>query len=132
MIRRSRGIPVFAFVLFAVSMTALITGCPKHENFPQPLAVKAVPTPQNFVISQPDTLVFDYDFTWTIDDPQGLVDRYRIYLLGNAFTPDELVAETRQTTFLATFPFSISGARFAVAAVSTESVEGDPTWTQAP
>ena len=132
MIRTLRAIPVYAFVLLVVSLTPLMTGCPKHENFPQPLAVKAVPTPQNFVISQPDTLVFEYDFTWTIDDPQGVVDRYRIYLLGNTFTPDELVAETPQTTFLATFPFSIKGARFAVTAVSTESVEGDPARSQAP
>lgn len=132
MIRPLRAIPVYAFVLLVVLMTPLMTGCPKHENFPQPLAVKAVPTPQDFVISQPDTLAFDYDFNWTIDDPEGIVDRYRIYLLGNTFTPDELVAETPKTTFLATFPFSISGARFAVAAVSNEGVEGGLARTQAP
>jgi hypothetical protein len=122
--------PAAALILAAA--LPLLTACPKHEDFPQPLNVQPVPAPQNFVITQPDPDVYDYDFTWTIDDPKGVVDRYRIYLAGDQFSADELLAETQQTTFLATFPFSVQGLRFAVSAVSTENVEGDQNIKVAP
>jgi hypothetical protein len=119
-----RTLPTSVAMLLLAAVLPLFTACPKHENFPQPLDVQPVPTPQNFVITQPDPDVYDYDFTWTVDDPNGVVDRYRIYLAGDEFTADEFLAETQQTTFLATFPFSVEGLRFAVTAVSTENIEG--------
>ena len=123
--RTHMRVPAIAVLL--VGLLLAVAGCPKHENFPQPLNVQSVPTPFDFVITQPDTLLFDYDFTWDINDPNSVVDRYRIYLVGSGLTADELLGETQQTTFLATFPFSVSGLRFAVSAVSTENVEGTAT-----
>ncbi|HEX5132958.1 MAG TPA: hypothetical protein VFX92_10780 [Candidatus Krumholzibacteria bacterium] len=119
-------------LLAGILITVLaVSGCPKQEDFPTALDLPAPPTPANFVITQPSPDAFDYDFAWDISDP-GSVDRYRIYLLGSGFTGDELVVETEQTSFQATFPFSVSGARFAVSAVSTESVEGARAVADAP
>lgn len=120
-IRRVRNTAALAALAVALP---LMTACPKHENFPQPLDVHVVPKPQSFVITQPDPDVYDYDFTWSIDDPDGIVVGYRIYAVGSAGGLDELIGETTQTSFLATFPFSVSGVQFAVSAVSSENVEG--------
>ncbi len=128
----TRRIPTLAAALLFAAVLPVLVACPKHEDFPQPLDVQPVPVPQNFVITQPDPLVNDYDFQWTIDDPSGVVDRYRIYLVGGEFSADELLSETDQTTLLTSFPFSIQGLRFAVSAVSTENVEGSQARKIAP
>lgn len=120
----ARLIRLAALALLVTGVVFVVSGCPRHEDFPQPLDTQPVPTPFDFVITQPDSLAYDYDFAWDIDDPQGVVDRYHIYLVGTGGAPDEFLAQTQQTTFLATFPFSVGGYRFAVAAVSTEHIEG--------
>lgn len=127
---RSRSVSLCAFGFGASLFFA--AGCATHDDFPKPLDVKPVPTPTSFVITQPTPGQWDYDFTWEIDDPDGVVDRYRIYLVGTQFSPDELLGETQVTSFLATFPFSVSGVRFAVAAISDENVEGGRAQRTAP
>jgi hypothetical protein len=121
---QARFVRVTALASLLGATSLVLAGCPKHEDFPQPLNVATVPTPNNFVITQPDTNVFDYDFTWEIDDPAGVVDHYRLYLVGSVAGADELLGETTNTSFLTSFPFSISGLRFGVSAVSTQNVEG--------
>jgi hypothetical protein len=124
-----RGILLLSLALTAT--VAVLTGCPKHEDFPQAINLQVPPTPSNFVITQPDTMLFDYDFNWSVDDPTH-VEFYRVYLSGQGVGPDELLTETNLTAFLATFPFSASGVRFAVSAVSEDHVEGAKAHAVAP
>jgi hypothetical protein len=105
-------------------------GCPKHENFPPALDLEPVPTPFDFVITNPQGT--DYDFTWDIDDPDGVVDHYRVYLVGEGFAADELLGETDVPSFLVSFQISVTGLKFAVSAVSTENVEGAVAVSTAP
>ena len=112
-----------ALAALAVALP-LMTACPKHENFPQPLAVQPVPVPTNFSITNPSGT--DYDLAWDIDDPDNLVVSYRIYVVGGNGIADQLIVETGTSTTSAqiTSPFSLSGYQLAVAAVSSENVEG--------
>ncbi len=113
-IMRSAGLAV---VLCAL---ALATGCKKHENFPEPLAVVVPPTPTSFVITNPQGN--DYDLSWEISDPSK-VQGYRLYLVGLGLAP-ELLAEHDTTSFAITLNFDATGLRFGVTAVSTDNVEG--------
>ncbi|HEU4364027.1 MAG TPA: hypothetical protein VFT13_01045 [Candidatus Krumholzibacteria bacterium] len=120
----SRLIRVPAVAVLLVGLLLAVAGCPKHENFPQPLNVQSVPTPDSLVITRPDPQGTDYDFAWYVTDPEAVVDHVRIYLLGEGFVPDELIAETSDNPFKASFATAATGLRFAVSAVSTENVEG--------
>lgn len=100
-------------------------GCPKHENFPAPLNVQPVPTPDSLRVERPDPQANDYDFHWYITDPDGVVDRVRIYVLGEGLFPDEEIVESSINPIEVTFPAPATGLRFAVSAISTEGVEGD-------
>ena len=103
----------------SLALVSLVTlGCPKQEDFPSPLDVEVPPTPANFVITNPQNL--DYDFSWEVSDPSDL-DHYRVYLVGGELSPDELLFETPNTTYLATLQFPATGLRFSVSAVSTEA-----------
>lgn len=110
----------------------LMTACPKHEDFPQPLAVQPVPVPSNLSITNPSGN--DYDLAWEIDDPDNLVVSYRIYLVGGNGVADQLILETgsSQTSAGISAPFSLSGYELAVAAVSSENVEGYPATKRIP
>jgi len=115
------------------SLSALVLGCPKHEDFPAALDLVVPPTPDSFVITYDGPNVnggFDYTLQWAISDP-ATVDRYRVYLIGASVEP-EMVAETDNTQLPATFPFRITGLRLAVSAVSTGNVEGDSVEKIAP
>ena len=120
-----------ALIRVATLAVALLSigalGCPKQEDLPAAPDIVVPPTPTNFVITLVDAQVnppqYDYDFTWTMSDPSN-VDHYRLYLLGGGFVPDELLFETPNTTFPATFSYSLVGLQFAVSAVSPEGVEG--------
>jgi len=120
-----------AMTVLAVALP-LMTACPKHENFPQPLAVQPVPVPTNLSITQLDENLYNYDLTWDIDDPDNLVVGYRIYLVGTSGLADELIAESSTTSAGLSFPFSASGAQLAVTAISSENVEGYPVIKRIP
>lgn len=128
--RRLIGVSAATLVLFGTLLAA--TGCTKHENFPTELETLPVPTPTSLVITRPDPQGFDYDFAWQVDDPDGVVDRVRIYLLGEGFVPDELIAETQDNPFMAQFSGAATGIRFAVSAISTEGIEGAAKTAVAP
>lgn len=119
-----------AFVVLMVSLLGVV-GCPKQEDFPAALDLVVPPTPTNFVITRVDPQDFDYDFTWEVNDPTD-VDRYRVYLLGTGLIPDELLFETTNPFYYGTFTFSLTGLQFAVAAVSTQGVEGERAVEEAP
>lgn len=125
-------VPIQVLVLsLAVSLLGVV-GCPKQESFPAALDVVAPPTPTNFVITRVDPQDFDYDFSWSVSDP-GAVDHYRVYLIGGgALGGDELLFETPNTFYPATFTFSLTGLQFAVSAVSPENVEGNRRVATAP
>jgi hypothetical protein len=113
-------------------LVVLVSGCPKQENFPQPLAVDFPPVPGDFAITDPNPPSLDRDFTWSISDPSK-VEGYRIYLLSTTgFGADELIGETNLTTFPATFPVSVTGLKFAVRAISTDNVEGNAAVAKSP
>lgn len=121
--------------MIALSLAVLllgVVGCPKQEDFPAALDVEVPPTPTNFVITRVDPTEFDYDFSWSISDPAA-VDHYRVYLVGGgALGGDELLFETPNTFYPATFTFSLTGLQFAVSAVSPGSVEGNRRVAVAP
>ncbi|MCI0453008.1 MAG: hypothetical protein L0Z51_11580 [Candidatus Latescibacteria bacterium] len=117
---------VAVLAVAALSLAAL--GCPKQEDLPAAPEFVAPPTPTDLVVTLLDAQLnppeYDYNFTWTVSDPSQ-VDHYRIYLLGGGFVPDELLFETPNTTYDATFGFSLTGLQFAVSAVSPEGIEGN-------
>ncbi len=109
-----------------------VVGCPKQEDFPAALDLVVPPTPANFVITRVDPDLNDYDFSWTVADPTN-VDHYRMYLIGGGqFGQDELLFETPNTTYPATFGFELTGLQFAVSAVSQQGVEGQRMLATAP
>ncbi len=130
-VRSHRFVSGLAAAAFAVLLAGVL-GCPKQEDFPAALDLQVPPTPSNFVITRVDTLSLDYDFSWTVSDPTN-VDRYRMYLIGGgALGQDELIFETPNTFYPATFTVEIAGLQFAVSAVSTEGVEGYKKYATAP
>jgi hypothetical protein len=110
----------------ALLVLPALMGCPKAENFPTGLDLVVPPTPDTFVVSYVDVDPaggFDYDISWSINDPAGVVDHYRLYLLDAGPAP-QLLTETDQTTRPSVFPYVITGLRLGVSAVSTGHVEG--------
>jgi len=119
MLPQTRRIRGFALAALAASL-AFVTACPKQEDFPAALDVIVPPTPEDFVITNPQDN--DYDLNWTISDP-GDVKNYRLYLVGLGLAP-ELLAEPTTTTYPITLPFDAGGLQFGLSAVSTDNVEG--------
>lgn len=117
-------LPSILAVVLLTAGAVFLTACPKHENFPTALDLQPVPTPDSLIVVRVDPQGTDYDFTWYVTDPDGVVDRVRIYLMGEGVVPDQLIAETTDNPFQATFTSAATGIRFAVSVISIEGVEG--------
>lgn len=113
-------------VVAATAVAAVLSGCPKHDNFPSPLSLTAPPTPENFVITDLGAGTpagWDYGLEWTVSDP-GLVSFYRVYLLNPPFAPELQFETTVTSPPPINFPFQATGIQLAVSAVSNDNVEG--------
>jgi len=103
----------------------VVSGCPKHENFPTEIELVTAPAPSNFVISALGDIDsdgdYDYDLSWSISDPTYL-SRFRLYLVGGGLAP-ELAAEPTSTTLAISLPFDAAGLQFGLSTVSTGLVE---------
>jgi len=116
-----------ALVASCLGIVFVLSGCPKHENFPTPLDVVVAPVPGDFVINSNGLNAesgYDYDLTWTTSDP-SVVDRYRLYLVYGSGLPPELLAEPTGNQFSFSLPVNAVGLQFGLSAVSTGSVESD-------
>lgn len=115
-----------SLVVALVASVGVLSGCPKHENFPSPLALEVPPTPDTFVITDlgaGSSGGWDYGLEWNISDPAA-VAVYRVYLLNPPFPP-ELQFETTSTSAPPlNFPFKATGVVLGVSAVSNDNVEG--------
>jgi hypothetical protein len=116
-----------ALTLAFISLGTL--GCPEQENLPAAPDLVAPPTPSDFVITLMSGT--QYNFAWAVSDPTN-VDRYRVYLLGGGFVPDELLFETTLTSDQHDAGISLRGLQFAVTAVSPDGIEGDGPVATAP
>lgn len=128
---RSRQ-PAVIGVCLGLLLVGLLSGCPNQGDLQQPLALAFPPRPTDFAITDPNPPSLDRDFTWSISNPSA-VTGYRLYLIDTTgFGQDELIGETTQTSFLATFPLTVTGLKFAVRAISTDNVEGNAATATSP
>lgn len=129
---RTHRFPIQLATLVLAILLVGVVGCPKQEDFPAALDLTVPPTPTNFVITRVDPDLTDYDFSWSVGDPTD-VDHYRMYLIGGGqLGQDEVLFETPNTTYPATFGFELTGLQFAVSAVSQQGVEGHRKYATAP
>jgi hypothetical protein len=118
-----------ALSLFVVAVMATLFACEKREDFPPLLPIDPPPTPTNFQVTSPATL--DYDLTWEIDDPDGLVQEYWIYLY-SAITMPDTIDTTTDTFYFLTLPVELPELHFGVSAVTDQNVESDVVIKPAP
>lgn len=107
----------------------VLLGCEKREDYPTSLSITPPPTPTNFEVTSPGPL--QYDLSWSIDDPDGIVKEFWIYAYSQISLPDT-VGTTTGTTYLVETSFQIPGLVFGVSAVSTQNVESDLATAPAP
>lgn len=114
---------VFILCLFAV------IACEKREDFPSMLAIAPPPTPTNFQVTSPAEQ--EYDLTWEIDDPNGVVKEFWIYAYSSLTLPDT-VGTTTGTSYFVRSAIPLQGLVFGVSAVSNQNVESNLAIAPAP
>ena len=109
------------FVLFA---------CEQREDFPPKFDLTEPPQPTGLQVDNPGGGT-QYDLTWSINDPDGIVTEYYIYLVTGLGPPDS-IGTSLTTSFTWTSPFSVSGLAFGVTSVTDQYLESDPDIATAP
>lgn len=105
--------------LILVLGVLLIFSCEKREDFPPMHPITPPPAPSKLVVESYKPL--EYDLTWRIDDPRGVVKEFWVWAWSDISLP-ETVGVTVDTFFCAETNFEIPGLVFGVSAVSTQNV----------
>ena len=115
--------------IIIILCTLAWVACESREDFPPKYDLTPPPDPFNLQIATPSQT--QYDLTWQINDPGGIVQEYYIYLF-TGFGPPDSIGTSVDTTFSWTTPFPISGVAFGVTSVTDQNVESDPEIETAP
>jgi len=104
--------------------------CEGREDFPPKYDLTEPPIPTALQVDNPGGGT-QYDLTWNIDDPDGIVREYYIYLI-TGLGPRDSIGTSQTTSFTWVSPFSVSGFAFGVTSVTDQNLESNPAIEDAP
>lgn len=107
--------------LIIILCALALAACEKREDLPTQYVIDIPPQPYDLSVTWVQASS-EYQLTWNVDDPDGLVDVYFVYLSSGLEAPDTVGSTTNQS-FSVAWPFELSGLVFGVSSVSEQNVE---------
>jgi hypothetical protein len=116
--------------IFLILCVFALFACESREDFPPKYNLTQPPKPAALQVDNPGGGT-QYDLSWSISDPDGLVREYYIYLVTGLGPPDS-IGTSQTTSFTWVSPISVSGLAFGVTSVTDQNLESDPAVANAP